>query len=59
MFNFAKGAYKTKEGKSLFSENSVNILSHLRILKPARRKQTIIKKHQLKPSFNLNTLTRN
>jgi integrase len=52
IFNFAKGAYKTQEGQSLFSENPVNVLNHLRILKPAKRKQTIIKKHQLKPWFD-------
>lgn len=52
IFNFAKGAYKTKEGKSLFAENPVNVLSHLRMLKPAKRKKSFIKKHQLKPWFN-------
>lgn len=52
VFNFAKGAYKTQEGKSLFPDNPVNILNHLRILKPPKRKQTIIKKHQIKPWFD-------
>ena len=51
IFNFAKGAYKDKQGKTLFPENPVSVLSHLRVLKPARRKQTIIQIHQFKPWF--------
>ncbi len=50
-FNFAKGAYEAQDGFSLFPDNPVLKLNHLRAWNPNRRKQTIIQRHELKAWF--------
>lgn len=48
IFNFAAGQYENAEGRSLFPENPVSRLSQTRAWYPNKRKQGVIKAHQLK-----------
>ena len=48
LFNFAGNRYKNEEGKRLFPENPVQILTLLKAWYKINRRTTIIKEHQLK-----------
>lgn len=48
LFNFAGARYKNDEGKRLFPENPVQILTLLKAWYKINRRTTIIKEHQLK-----------
>lgn len=47
LFNFAAGQYEDAKGRSLFPENPVGRLSQTRAWYPNKRKQTVLKPHQL------------
>jgi len=48
IFNFAAGQYEDANDRSLFPENPVSRLSQTRAWYPSRRKQGVIRAHQLK-----------
>lgn len=48
IFNFAVGEYEDAEGKAFILENPVKRLSHTKAWYRVDRKQTVIKKHELK-----------
>lgn len=52
LFNFAKAEYKSTEGRSLFSDNPVDILSEKRVWNKVKRKTTRLRRSQLKPFLN-------
>lgn len=49
LFNFAKAEYKSSEGRSLFPNNPVDILSEKRLWNKVKRKTTRLRRSQLKP----------
>ena len=49
LFNFAKAEYKTSEGRSLFIDNPVGVLSEKRAWNNVTRKNTRLRQSQLKP----------
>ncbi len=49
LFNFAKAEYKSSEGRSLFPENPVHVLSEKRAWNKVKRKTTRLRRSQLKP----------
>lgn len=51
VFNHAREQYEDAEGHSLFPNNPVNRLSKARAWYPEKRRQTLIKPHQLKPWY--------
>jgi len=51
LYNFASQEYEDAEGNSLFPNNPVNKLSHQKLWNKIKRKQGVIKKHQLKAWF--------
>jgi len=52
LFNYARGQYDDAEGRSLYPENPVDRLSHIRAWYPIPRKRTLIKKYQLPAWFD-------
>ncbi|KPH89755.1 integrase [Pseudoalteromonas undina] len=49
LFNFAKAEYKSSEGRSLFPENPVDVLSEKRSWNKVKRKTTRLRQSQLEP----------
>jgi len=49
LFNFAKAEYKSSEGRSLFPNNPVDVLSEKRCWNKVKRKTTRLRGSQLKP----------
>ena len=51
IFNFAKGQYEDSQGRSLFPENPVDRLSHIKAWYRVERRRTLIKKSELAAWF--------
>ncbi|MEW8255013.1 MAG: integrase arm-type DNA-binding domain-containing protein [Candidatus Thiodiazotropha taylori] len=51
IFNFARGQYEDNQGRSLFPENPVDRLSHLKAWFRVERRRTLIKKSELPAWF--------
>ncbi|MEQ2352625.1 tyrosine-type recombinase/integrase [Pseudoalteromonas piscicida] len=49
LYNFAKAEYKSSEGRSLFPDNPVDVLSEKRVWNKVKRKTTRLRRSQLKP----------
>lgn len=52
IFNFAKGQYEDAQGRSLFPENPVDRLSHVKAWYRVERRRTLIKKSELAAWFD-------
>lgn len=52
IFNFSKGQYEDDQGHSLFPENPVDRLSHVKAWFPIERRRTLIKKSELPAWFD-------
>lgn len=52
LFNFAKGQYEDSQGRSLFPENPVDRLSHIKAWYRVERRRTLIKRSELPAWFD-------
>lgn len=52
IFNFAKGQYEDSQGRSLFPENPVDRLSHVKAWYRVERRRTLLKKSELPAWFD-------
>ncbi|MEW8525571.1 MAG: tyrosine-type recombinase/integrase [Candidatus Thiodiazotropha endolucinida] len=52
IFNFARGQYEDSQGRSLFPENPVDRLSHVKAWYRVERRRTLIKKSELPAWFS-------